>query len=99
MYISVAQATDQFFQAADATESLVPIKYAKLRCAQSATDEIVSMVRNSAKDLDAAAERLEQKYAEDHTIDSQELKCFIDGCRYYCTGNLAWRYVWILSLD
>lgn len=75
------------------TESLIPILYAKLRCAQSAVDEIVNSVRSNVKDFDAAAQRLLQRFAENPDIDTLALQNFIDGCRYYCTGNLAWRYV------
>lgn len=85
--------SDLYFQAADTTESLVPILYEKLRCAQSAADEIVTSVRGTVKDFDAAAQRLLQRFAKDPDVDNSALQNFIDGCRYYCTGNLAWRYV------
>jgi hypothetical protein len=47
-------------------------------------------VRLIVVEFDLTAKRLLARYGRD---TSHRLEAFIAGCRYYCTGNLTWRFV------
>ena len=51
------------------------------------------MIRSTVEDFDTVARRLLNQFADDSTVSLDELQAFVDGCRYYCTGNLSWRYI------
>ncbi|RAK99749.1 terpene synthase family protein [Aspergillus ibericus CBS 121593] len=70
-------------------ESLVPILYAKYGSVQKAVDHIVAGIRHTITELDATAKRLRIRYSTDLDV-LKGLEIFIDGCKYYCTGNLTW---------
>ncbi|PYI05888.1 terpenoid synthase, partial [Aspergillus sclerotiicarbonarius CBS 121057] len=71
-------------------ESLVPILYAKYGSVQKAVGHVVAGIRRTITDFDATAKRLRIRYSKDLDV-LKDLEIFIDGCRYYCTGNLSWR--------
>ncbi|MCJ1293100.1 hypothetical protein MMC34_004653 [Xylographa carneopallida] len=72
-------------------ESLVPILFAQLRSAQAAVDQVMETVRLTVEEFDVVAYRLLQRYSTDPIIVAP-LQSFVDTCRYFCTGNLSWRY-------
>jgi hypothetical protein len=55
-----------------------------------AGDQVMETVRLTAAEFDIAAKRLLARYGREI---SHRLEAFIAGRRYYCTGNLAWRWV------
>ena len=73
-------------------ESLIPILYATRRDAQAVSDEILETVRLTVAQFDAVAARLIRRFSETQEKDVVEaLRKLVNGCRYYCTGNLSWR--------
>lgn len=78
-------------KAQGSTESLIPILYAELGSAQAAADHTMAIVRFTVQEFDTVAHRLLQRFAADPLV-AIPLQSFVDGCRYYCTGNLSWRY-------
>ena len=80
-------------QAQGSTESLVPILYSELGSIQAAVIKVLAVIEETIKDFDAHAEKLLQRFGNDPDVDEMALQRFIQGCRYFCTGNLSWRYV------
>ncbi|RAK97108.1 terpene synthase family protein [Aspergillus ibericus CBS 121593] len=74
-------------------ESLIPILYAELGSAQKAAEQIMRIITLSIAEFDQTAERLVARHGGNSAKLAKELETFIIGCRYDCTGNLAWRYV------
>ena len=74
----------------DAIDSLIPIIYYHVGDIQTAVDEVVVFVGEEIKALDAAAERLAQRYEEMDGDMKRQVKEFVDGCKHYTTGNLTW---------
>ncbi|PLB51409.1 terpenoid synthase [Aspergillus steynii IBT 23096] len=70
------------------TDSLVPILYLQYGSLQTAVDEAADMIFSSAKEFDQLAEKLLSSQPEDDAQDN--LRKFIDGCRYCCSANLNW---------
>lgn len=74
-------------------ESLVPILYATRRNVQAVADELMNSIKITITDFDStAAQLLKRRSGEkEGTIDAKDIERFIEGCRYYCTGNVSWR--------
>ncbi|KAI9881247.1 MAG: hypothetical protein M1830_005533 [Pleopsidium flavum] len=72
-------------------ESLIPILYATLRSAQAAADQVMKTVRFIITEFDLVASRLLQRFGSDDPTVVKALREFVEGCRYYCSGNLSWR--------
>ena len=75
-----------------ATESLIPILYATRQDAQAVADEVMTSVNRSIMDFDTVAAGMIDRLSEEE--DPQLVRAlvkFVEGCRYYCTGNLNWR--------
>ena len=75
-----------------ATESLFPILDATRRDAQAVADEVMASVNRSIIDFDTVAARMIDRLSEEE--DPQLVRApvkLVEGCRYYCTGNLSWR--------
>lgn len=54
-------------------------------------------IRYTIENFDATAHRITARYVNEDDATRKALDDFIVGCRYYCTGNLAWRYDFRLS--
>ena len=50
----------------------------------------MAAVRSSVEEFDDVARRLLKHWEGDANV-SKVLKNYIEGCRFYCTGNLSWR--------
>ncbi len=64
------------------------------RNAQQAVDIVAERLRAGVRTFDAAAERLLSRTASDDSggsADRRTLRAYLDGCRYFVTGNLEWR--------
>ena len=75
-----------------ATKSLIPILYATRRGAQAVADEVMASVKRSIMDFDTVAAGMIDRLSEEE--DPQLVRAlvkFVEGCRFYCTGNLSWR--------
>ena len=73
-------------------ESLVPILYATRRDAQAVADEVMKTVHFTVAEFDDVAKRLVERCKERENLETVKvLAAFVEGCRYYCTGNLSWR--------
>lgn len=64
--------------------------YIELGSIDAAMEKTVDFVVSMIERFDAAEERLLGQYGDDENIQ-QQIKRFIDGAKYYCTGNLTWR--------
>ena len=73
-------------------ESLIPILYSTRRDAQVVADEVMENVHFTVAEFDAVAKRLVERCKEHESVEAAKmLVAFVEGCRYYCTGNLSWR--------
>ncbi|KAL8831343.1 MAG: hypothetical protein Q9170_005336 [Blastenia crenularia] len=76
-------------------ESFIPILYAKRHDAQAAADEVMDMVRCTVAQFDDIANEMVRHCVEQEDwVAVKMLAQFVEGCRYYCTGNLNWRQAW-----
>lgn len=50
---------------------------------------VTEMIEKAIAEFNHAAACLMAKFADHETLASN-LKTYIDGCRYICTGNLTW---------
>ncbi|KAF2008694.1 terpenoid synthase [Aaosphaeria arxii CBS 175.79] len=74
----------------DAIDSLIPIIYFRTNDIQTAVQQVVAFIENEIKDFDAAAASLIRKYLDAEPAIQNHVHKFIDGCKYYSTGNLTW---------
>ena len=79
-------------QAHGQVENLIPLLcYNKHIQAQQAVDEADAIVRSAKTKFDKAAKKLAIKYPDD-TVKGRQIKAFVEGLKYYMTGNQNWRY-------
>ena len=71
-------------------ESLVPIIYSELKALPQTVETILMSIRNAVRAFDIVSKKLIDRYESYECLG--DLVRFIDGCKFYCTGNLAWRY-------
>jgi hypothetical protein len=74
----------------DAIDSLIPIMFFYVGDIEIAVREIVAFIAAEIENLDVAAASLVRKYAEADEGMKDRVADFIDGCKYYTTGNLTW---------
>lgn len=67
---------------------MIPLLFAQSGNLQAAIEQTRDFL---VANVQAFEVEVEQLRASEEA--SRELKDFITGCKYYCTGNLAWRYV------
>ncbi|KAI0144564.1 terpenoid synthase [Xylariaceae sp. FL1272] len=70
-------------------DSIVPILFCKRGSLQEAVDEATEMVRTSIERLDAAEQTLLELYSSSPDL-AENIRLFVQSCRYGCTGNLGW---------
>jgi hypothetical protein len=74
----------------DAIDSLIPIIFFHVENIQVAVKEIVAFIAAEIENMNVAAASLVRKYAEADECLQDRVANFIDGCKYYTTGNLTW---------
>lgn len=74
-------------------ESLIPILYATKPDVQAAARALVETLRSTITEFDTAAAKLIElgRQGNDEGAAVKGLVKFVEGCRYYCTGNITWR--------
>ena len=73
-------------------DSILPILFAKHGSMDAAMSIAASLIVQSIRSLDIAAERLLQQHGKD-LVSRRDLRAFINSCKYACTGNLNWSLV------
>ena len=89
-FLSLLFITNRKYQARDAIDSVIPIMFIELGSIDAAMDKTIEFVASMIERVDSAEARLLDRYSYDNTLQ-QQLQKFIDGAKYYCTGNLTWR--------
>ena len=74
----------------DAIDSLIPILYAHIGSVEGAVGQVVKFIESEVAKMDAAAASVEMTYAGQEPEVRRMVLDFIDGCKSYVTGNLAW---------
>ncbi|CAI6339886.1 unnamed protein product [Periconia digitata] len=75
----------------DAIDSLVPLLYYHSGGGlQSAVDEVVAFLGREIKRFDLAADRLTKAYGAGDEDLRRQVGEYVEGCRYFTTGNLEW---------
>jgi hypothetical protein len=64
--------------------------FIELGSIDAAMEKTIEFVASMIERFDAAEARLLDRYGDDRNL-RQQLQRFIDGAKYYCTGNLTWR--------
>ena len=79
------------FKLRSSIQSLIPLLYARFGSAQAAVDHATEiLVENVLGFENAAGQLLASPSGIDINLESQ-LHNFVQGCRFYCSGNLVWR--------
>ncbi|KAK6950950.1 hypothetical protein Daesc_007478 [Daldinia eschscholtzii] len=73
-------------------DSLIPLLSLQLGSVQAAVNYAVEIVHSSVLRFEAAEKRILQRYSSMSEI-CEDIRKFIDGCKYAATANLNWRYV------
>ncbi|MCJ1312340.1 hypothetical protein MMC25_006014 [Agyrium rufum] len=71
-------------------ESLIPLLYASSGDVQVAMNQTTLFLIASIREFDETAKLLYRSNYVSRAVDEKLLTKFIDGCRFYCTGNLTW---------
>lgn len=66
--------------------------YAETGSLQEALERALDLLAKCSAEYEICTARLYRAY-EDHPEILEALEKLVTGCRYMCTGNLAWRYV------
>ncbi|KAH8588350.1 isoprenoid synthase domain-containing protein [Bisporella sp. PMI_857] len=83
--LSVKKEIDQ-----GSAESLIPILFTQLGSTQKAVSYVMDTIHYTIRDFDATAQRLLTRFTGEDKATKKALEEFVMGCKYYCTGNLAW---------
>ncbi|KAI3550444.1 hypothetical protein CABS01_13506 [Colletotrichum abscissum] len=70
-------------------ESIVPLLFRETESLDVAVSMVTEMIHKAITEFNHAAECLMAKFSDDETL-AANLKTYIDGCKYICTGNLTW---------
>lgn len=73
-------------------DSILPVLFAEHGSMDAAMSIAASLIVQSIRSVDVAAERLLQRHGKDLVLQ-HNLEDFIDSCKYACTGNLNWSLV------
>jgi hypothetical protein len=80
-------------QAAGASSSnILFVLYAETGSLQGALERALDLLAQCSSDYEICTARLYCAY-QDRPEVVEALEMLVTGCRYMCTGNLAWRYV------
>jgi hypothetical protein len=81
--------------AGGSVESLIPILFAaNTKPAQEAVDALMDLIKHEIHSFDVTAAYLMKDYEDDEVV-SRSLEAFINGCKFFMTGNLSWRYAFV----
>jgi hypothetical protein len=81
------------FQAAGASSSnILFVLYAETGSLQGALERALELLARCSEEYDICTARLYDAYQAQSDV-LEALEKLVTGCRYFCTGNLAWRYV------
>ncbi|KAK1726378.1 uncharacterized protein BDZ83DRAFT_650548 [Colletotrichum acutatum] len=72
-------------------ESIVPLLFRETESLNVAVSVVIETIGKAITEFNHAAACLMAKFADDETLASN-IKAFIDGCKYICTGNLTWSF-------
>ena len=70
----------------------MPLLYTQLGSAQAAVDQTTNILIQHVARFEEAAEQLLANSATSELDENQQLQDFVVGCKFYCSGNLVWRY-------
>lgn len=70
---------------------MIPLLYAQSRDAQVAVDQTAEFLVVNVKAFEETARRLLNPEKQYNVEEACELRDFIRGCQFYCSGNLTWR--------
>lgn len=70
---------------------MIPLEYAKSRNAQAAVDHTAQLLTMAVKGFEQTMDNLLKRETQQDEKQARQIREFIKGCQYYCTGNLAWR--------
>lgn len=73
-----------------AIHSLVPIYLHNVGDLQTAVEMVVSFIAGEIKAMDDAAQSLFERYEGVDEGLKKQVAQYVDGCKYYLTGNLTW---------
>jgi hypothetical protein len=80
-------------QAAGASSSnILFVLYAETGSLQGALERALDLLAQCSAEYEICTKRLYRAY-QDRPEVVAALEMLVTGCRYMCTGNLAWRYV------
>ncbi|KAJ9298239.1 hypothetical protein DTO271G3_3844 [Paecilomyces variotii] len=77
-------------QARDAVDSMILIMYIQIGNIRAAMDETAELIASMIETFDTAEAPLLKRYCSADDDLQIQLRKFIDGVKYYCTGNLTW---------
>ncbi|KAL0778598.1 hypothetical protein CaCOL14_004856 [Colletotrichum acutatum] len=81
----------RFAKAQQIIESIVPLLFRETESLNVAVSVVIETIGKAITEFNHAAACLMAKFADDETLASN-IKAFIDGCKYICTGNLTWSF-------
>lgn len=70
----------------------MPLLYTRLGSAQAAVDQTTDVLIQHVARFEEVAEQLLANLGTSKLDGNRELQDFVIGCRFYCSGNLVWRY-------
>lgn len=71
--------------------SVVPLLFARSGTAQSAVDQAIRSLVRSVQEFEVTVRRLREVSIANEAVNEHHVRDFVEGCRSYCSGNLAWR--------
>ena len=81
-----------FFKLRSSIQSLIPLLYTRLGSAQAAVDQATEVLIKHVARFEEAAGQLLAGSGTSEIDGNHQLHDFVKGCRFYCSGNLVWRY-------
>ena len=81
-----------YFKLRNSIQSLIPLLYARLGSAQAAVDQTTEILIEHVTRFEEAARQLLASPGASEIDGNPQLYDFVKGCRFYCSGNLIWRY-------
>ncbi len=80
-------------------QSLVPLLYMQLGSPQAAVDRATDVLIEYVTSFEETAAQLLESHSAFEANENLRLHHFIEGCRFNCSGNLVWRYVFIRTFS
>ncbi|KAL1653509.1 hypothetical protein SLS61_004019 [Didymella pomorum] len=77
-------------QKQEAIDSLIPIIFYETGDIQVATSRVVAFMKDEIRKMDDTAARLTLKYSSAQPALQEQVRLFIESCKYLATGTLVW---------